>query len=172
MIMDVALESFRECKSLRDTNINSDKRAQIALSLNRTKSHIYERWDKHLKVWLLGYYTKTLNLDVRQMLANVLAEKFDKFEDVDWTSLATYPEFSGHTATSLQFLFTGHLSNNAARHLDVDHTTLTLKQIAEDAQTSYDSSKTVVSKNVQIRQEKIIAYFENFVTKSGIQNFI
>ena len=48
MIMDVAIQCFKECKSLRDTNINSDERAQVALSLKRTKSHIYERWDKHL----------------------------------------------------------------------------------------------------------------------------
>ena len=172
MIIDAAVEYLKESGSLRDTTIYGLKRAQLALNLNRTRGQVNERWNKHLKVWLLGYYTKTLNLDVRQMLANVLAEKFDKYDKIDWTSLLSYPEFSGHTVTSLQFLFNAYLNKTAARHLNVDHTTLTLKQIAEDAQTSYNSSKIAVGKSVQTRQEKIIEYFENFVTKNGIENFI
>ena len=33
---------------------------------------IYHRWESNTKVWLLGFYSKTLNLDIRIMLADVI----------------------------------------------------------------------------------------------------
>ena len=114
-----------------------------------------------LKVWLLSYYSKTLNLDVRIMLANILADNFDSVSSIDWEQVSHYKEFSGHTERSLRHLFFSNITKSASKHLNVVKSQLTLRQVAEFAEVFYREDKVrKVSKNVQTRQIQIIEYFE------------
>ena len=164
-IVDAALRHFKTCPSLQECNISDAD--QLAISLGRNRQSVFHRWDKQLRIWLMGYYTGTLNLDIKLMLANFLAEKFDSINAINWDSLTLHKEFSGHTAASLQLIFHSYLVSSASRHLKVDHTTLTLKQIMEDAQDTYKISN--VREKVKKRQMKIIEYFENIVNKNNIK---
>ena len=164
-IVDAALRHFKTCPSLQECNISDAD--QLAISLGRNRQSVFHRWDKQLRIWLMGYYTGTLNLDIKLMLANFLAEKFDSINAINWDSLTLHKEFSGHTAASLQLIFHSYLVSSASRHLKVDHTTLTLKQIMDDAQDTYKVSN--VREKVKKRQMKIIEYFENIVNKNNIK---
>ena len=70
------------------------------------------------------------------MLANVIADNFDSRDNIDREMLTKYPEFSGHTETSLRYVFF-NLLPLASRRLKVDKFDLTLRQIAEDAEANY-----------------------------------
>ena len=122
---------------------------------------MYWRWETKLKVWLLGYYSKTLNLDVRIMLANILADNFDSFSTIDWEQVSHYKEFSGHTDRSLRMLFFSNLAASASLNLNVVKSQLTLRQVAEFAEVHYRGDNVMkVSQNLQTRQMQIIEYFE------------
>ena len=164
MILDATLENLKT-SSLHESNISDC--AQLSIRLNRNRESVFHRWDKQLKTWLLGYFTGTLNLDIKMMLANSIAERFDTIESIEWDSLSTLKEFSSHTAASLQMLFRTLLVTSASRHLEVDPTELTLKQITDDTKDTCKSSK--VRESVKKRQLEIIEYFENTVNKNNIK---
>ena len=164
MILDATLENLKT-SSLHESNITDC--AQLSIRLNRNRESVFHRWDKQLKTWLLGYFTGILNLDIKMMLANSIAERFDTIESVDWDSLSTLKEFSSHTAASLQMIFRTLLVTSASRHLEVDPTELTLKQITDDVKDTCKSSK--VRESVKKRQLKIIEYFENIVNKNDLK---
>ena len=164
MILDATLENLKT-SSLHESNISDC--AQLSIRLNRNRESVFHRWDKQLKTWLLGYFTGTLNLDIKMMLANSIAERFDTIESIDWDSLSTLKEFSSHTAASLQMIFRTLLVTSASRHLEVDPTELTLKQITDDTKDTCKSSK--VRESVKKRQLEIIEYFENIVNKNNIK---
>ena len=164
MILDATLENLKT-SSLHESNITDC--AQLSIRLNRNRESVFHRWDKQLKTWLLGYFTGTLNLDIKMMLANSIAERFDTIESIDWDSLSTLKEFSSHTAASLQMIFRTLLVTSASRHLEVDPTELTLKQITDDTKNTCKSSK--VRESVKKRQLEIIEYFENIVNKNDLK---
>jgi len=164
MILDATLENLKT-SSLHESNISDC--AQLSIRLNRNRESVFHRWDKQLKTWLLGYFTGTLNLDIKMMLANSIAERFDTIESIEWDSLSTLKEFSSHTAASLQMIFRTLLVTSASRHLEVDPTELTLKQITDDTKDTCKSSK--VRESVKKRQLEIIEYFENIVNKNNIK---
>ena len=89
----------------------------LSQDLKRNAQNISRRWECNLKVWLLGYYSKTLNLEVRLMLANLLSEKFETVLSIDWDQVMVYKEFSGHTESSLRKLLHSDLMVPAIRSL-------------------------------------------------------
>ena len=64
-------------------------------------------------------------------------------------------------------IFRTLLVTSASRHLEVDPTELTLKQITDDVKNTYKSSK--VRESVKKRQLEIFEYFENIVNKNDLK---
>merc|ERR1711868_268860 len=106
-----------------------------------------------LKVWLLSYYQKTLNLEIRPMLINVLAENFDSIRDIDRDWVRKIPEFSGYTPVSLKRVFFNRILFIMARRLKLNRTEMTLQTIAETAKDFKFTS--IISDNVRDRQRLI-----------------
>ena len=50
------------------------------------------------------------------MIANLLANHFQSYEDIDWKFVVTFPEFSGHTEGSLRMLKRSDMSKVMSRH--------------------------------------------------------
>ena len=50
------------------------------------------------------------------MIANLLANHFQSYEDIDWKFVVTFPEFSGHTEGSLRMLKRSDMSKVMSQH--------------------------------------------------------
>jgi len=76
LIIDEALNSLAvECSTLDATYLSKKVMYDIGKSFNRDMRSIRDRWST-IRTWLLQYYKKTLNLEIRPMLANALADNF------------------------------------------------------------------------------------------------
>ena len=104
------------------------------------------------------------------MLANYVADHFTDVDNIQWDKMLTQPEFKGYTETSLSSLYHGTIVNAAQNHLGVHRKHLTLRQIAENAETIY--KKASVSEKVKRRQMQVINHFEKLVSERKIKNFI
>ena len=169
-LIDTALKHLAQCGSLEATTILDPELETLAASLARTAKSTKNRWELKLKVWLLRYYKKTSNLEIRTMLANVIAENFDSIENIDWKMLTKYPEFSGNTETSLRAIFFSILLPHAARRMKIDQSDLTLRQIAEAAEAHYQHP--TIFKNIEQRKKEVIEYFESAVNRMNIKDFV
>ena len=128
----------------------------VAEVLKRVKFSVYDRWMRFLRVTLESYVQKTLNLDIKLLLANYLADHFKSIDDIDWQDVLKKKEFSGHSEFSLRKLFWSSLVRNASSKLSLTRFELSLKQIAKFA----SESKQHPSKKYEERQRFIINYFE------------
>jgi len=164
LIIDNALKSLKQCKSLAETQLHDYE--DLAKSLDRQGLSVDRRWSFQLKVWILQYYQKTLNLEIRPMLIDTLAENFDSIEDIDWDWVTHIPEFSGYSSNDLRKVFYTKILHHMARQLEVERTEITLTKLAE---TSNRIKFSNVSESVRKRQEKIIDYFEKNVEVENIE---
>ena len=157
IIIDKAVDEMRNGKMLREIFLKDSK--DLADTLKRVRHSIYNRWNAHIKAWLLQHRHKTLNLDIKPMLANVLADNFPSVDKIDWNLVFTHPEFLGHTEESLKLQYQ-QLIKYVCDHLKVSQSEVTLKSIAEFAVERYKPRK--IAKNEQ-RQLELINYFEEQV---------
>jgi len=162
LIIDSALKSLKQCKSLEETELHDHE--DLAKSLGRVQ--VNARWNTYLKNWLLQYYRKNLNLEIRPMLINVLAENFVSIQSIDWDWVRKIPEFSGYTSNGLKRLFTQKIHHRIPL-LDTERNEITLNQLAEAAK-DYKFSN-LVNKVVLERQNKVIEYFEKNVEMENIK---
>ena len=171
LIIDAAIQILVEKKEkLAQLSLNFN---DLGISLVRHPDSVYKRWERNLRVWLLGFYSKTLNLDIRIMLANVLADNFQDIDSIDWEYVKTFIEFKGHTVRSLRFTFFDSLLRQAAINLEIDKTELSLQQIAENAKICYSKENArKISEPVKIRQMKVIEYFESQAKKFNRKYFL
>ena len=171
-VIDSALKNLKEFSKLDDTPLKDVQ--DLSLSLKRNVSSLKQRWDRRLKVWLKSYYTKTLNLDIRIMLAEVLADNFEDIDSIDWNLVSSFKEFSGHTVTSLKSTFFAYILYNTSKlHCKEDKTKLTLREIANDAAVTYSKENAgKVTDATLKRQRDVIDYFEKKVKKLGIKDFV
>ena len=137
VIMDAAMEQYKEVESLKDITLSQAIIESLSQDLRKQDRSVYQRWEHYLKVWLLGYYSKTLNKEVRLLLANLLVDRFETVVSIDWDQVIGYQEFSGHTKTSLKRLLRYNLMLAASRHFKIPKSNITLKQIAEVAKIKY-----------------------------------
>ena len=164
LIIDSLVESLKLSKSLEDAQIEDCEK--LGKSFGRGEKSIFFRWNLQLKSWLLQYYQKTLNLEIRPMLVNVLADNFDSIHDIDWDWVKKIPEFSGYTVTKLKQMFFNRTVHLMAKSLGMNRTEMTLQTIAETAK-HYNFPK--VSRGVIERQRLIIDYFEKKVKMEKIE---
>jgi len=169
-IIDEAVENLKEVKSLRNTTIAN--RDELAIKLGRNKYTLISRWYYRIKPWIMSYYEKTLNLDIRVPLASFVAENFETIYAIDWDLVLERPEFSGHTVGSIRYVYLRML-HLAAWHLKLHSGLVSLGQVAEDAKTTYTLGKgRNIPATTKQRQMEVIEYFENVIKKNGISNFL
>ena len=166
-IIEAAAENIKKVGSLSKSSIEDSE--EMATKLCRNKNTFWKRYEYHLKPWLLSYYAKTLNLDIRIMLGSFLEENFDTVYDIDWDLVAERPEFSGHTASNLKRIF-NKMAEKSAKHLNLSVDIVTLEQVADDARIVGSSRK--VTERTKLRQMEIIEYFEKVIKAKGIKNFL
>ena len=105
------------------------------------------------------------------MLSNFIADNFESEGSINWNYVLTaVPEFSGHTITSLRYLFASVIKNHASKKLNTPIEKLSLKQIAAFADENYKQRK--LRKTIEKRQHDLIEYFESLVKLNKIDNFV
>ena len=165
-IIEAAVENIRKVKKLSISTIENIN--EIATKLSRSKDSVAHRWLYTLKPWVMSYYAKTLNLDIRIMLANFVSENFNTIHDIDWELVLERPEFSGHTVGSIKHVFM-KINHLAAYHLHKKMDEVSLTEIAEDASSANVRKMTEAIKR---RQREIIEYFESVIKHNKIENFL
>jgi len=155
---------------LRNVNRSKLDFPELSQSFGRDIDSVYRHWVGKLMVWLLSHYNKSLNLDIRPMLANYVAEHFTDVDNIQWDKILTYPEFAGHTETSIGILYKGTMVRHAEMRLGVHRKHLTLRQIADTTEELCKNSS--VSEKLRRRQMEVINHFEKLVSERKIKNFI
>ena len=155
---------------LRNVNRSKLDFPELSQSFGRGIDSVYRHWVGKLMVWLLSHYNKSLNLDIRPMLANYVAEHFTDVDNIQWDKILTYPEFAGHTETSIGILYKGTMVRHAEMRLGVHRKHLTLRQIADNVEEL--SKKLSVSEKEKRRKMEVINHFEKLVSERKIKNFI
>eukprot|EP00092_Neocalanus_flemingeri_P022128 GFUD01024004.1.p1 GENE.GFUD01024004.1~~GFUD01024004.1.p1 ORF type:complete len:561 (+),score=154.47 GFUD01024004.1:132-1814(+) len=170
VIMDTVLTQLPE-RSLNMLELPFTDWNIVGAQLGRIGSSLRTRWEFCLKPWLLQHFSGTLNLDIRRMLANYLAEHFEDIDSVDWFAVARKPKFVGHTLISLRNIFFKNLFKFTKKSKG-GNSEVTLKDVADCTNAKYKSvGLCTVQKNILTRQKEIIDYFEQYVKKQGIEMF-
>eukprot|EP00092_Neocalanus_flemingeri_P019642 GFUD01021274.1.p1 GENE.GFUD01021274.1~~GFUD01021274.1.p1 ORF type:complete len:618 (+),score=188.57 GFUD01021274.1:152-2005(+) len=178
VIMDAVLPQLPE-RSLEMLELPNGEWNSVGDQLGRSRDgrSLGKRWEFSLKPWLLQHFSGTLNLDIRRMLANYLAEHFEDIDSIDWFSVARKPKFAGHTLISLRNQFFNYLNLFKTRQDKTSkdgNSEVTLKDVADFTNARYKFGLCTVrpvKKNTLTRQKEIIDYFEQYVKKQGVEMF-
>ena len=140
----------------------------LAPDFKRCSRTVYKRWDRILKIWIRQYYHKTLNMEIRPMLANLIAEQYNNIGDVDWSKVIQHSEFLGHTESSLSNIYFGNILTKVATHFGKSRKQLTVREVADYTSELYKNSRSSISESNRIRQTQIISHFENIVKERKV----
>ena len=111
-------------------------------------------------------------MDIRRPLANFLADNFKDVNSIDWYTVGSLPDFTGHTQASLRNILFSTLSEVTKNKLNIDRQDITLKMIASVANTVYLPGSKVASERSVKRQKEIVMYFESYVKANSMKNFL
>ena len=168
--MEKVLPGLQENK-LHELVLHQDRSLKdLAIALGRPNKAISlaHRWVRKLQPWIMQHYAGTLNLDIRMMLVSHLGETYRSRESIDWDAVVAKSEFAGNTATNLQHTFVQVL-----RHAKKSLTTeSSWEQIIGRCREHISQSRRYNSKEVELRRTQVIQYFENYVMKQEIDNFL
>jgi len=137
--------------------------------MKRTHQSVYERWRIVLLNNILSYYRKTLNLDVKAMLINYLADNFVSQISIDWDQVLQHPDFCGKTDNMVKKTFYG-LLYKASKELNINKRELTLRQLSDHVMNK-ELSKTISEKKKK-SQMQMINYFEEACSKRGVKDLL
>ena len=170
-IIDLAVKNLQKFSKLDDDLLRDCE--DLAVGLRRKTESVRYRWVYQLLVWLKSYYEKTLNLDIRIMLANVVADNFENIDSIDWNFVISFKEFSAYTILSIKSQFFSVILRTARRLNNGEKTDLTLRDIATFASTAYSKENAKkISASILVRQREVIEYFEKKVKELGIKDFL
>ena len=168
MIIDLVLDKLKKHdKPLEEVVKFPTDIIELAPVLKRTHQSIYERWRIVLLNTILSYYRKTLNLEVKSMLINFLADHFESQTSIDWDVVLKQPEFAGKTDSHIKKTYYG-LLYKTSKELDINKNDVSLKQLAKHV-LNQDLSKPLSEKRRR-RQLDMIEYFENQCSARGLVN--
>jgi len=160
LIVESAIQGLRNNNSLIDAQLENLE--ELASSMCRLQITLYDRWHNLLKIWILQYYKKNLNLEIRPMLINFLVENFSDINAIDWKVVSKVPEFSGHTLSSLKKTFYSKILISLSKHIKIEKTKMTMLDLATAA-SNYSFRK--ISKDRLSRQSRVIEHFVILVNK-------
>jgi len=170
VILDAVLKHLDK-QSLKELNLPNYDWKGIGALLGRAQVSPCLRWGCHLKPWILQHYSGTLNLDIRRMLGNYLADNFKDINSIDWPSVATKSEFAGHTEPSLRNVFFSNIFFRTKQKLNVSSEDITLEMVADFANKAFAEGARRIVDSKLTRQDAVIDYFKNYVKKNCIKNF-
>ena len=171
-ILDAVLKHLEENQSIEIEMLNlpNMREWKIIAALNgRTEVSVRLRWVNVLQPWILQHYSGTLNLDIRRMLANYLADNFKNIDSIDWQSVSTKTEFAGHTQASLRTVFFINLFKETKRDPNANSEDITLEMVADYANKTFAPGGRKVLDRILTRQKEVIDYFECYVKKNCIK---
>ena len=170
LILDVVLKYLNE-QSLETLTLSNSDWKEVGGQIGRGRQ-TSRRWDLALKPWILQHFAGTFNLDIRRPLANYLADNFNDVNSIDWNTVASLPDFVGHTQDSLRHIFFTTLTPATQRKLNMKRKDISLRMIADIGNTVYLHGSTVeLAKNVK-RQKAVVEYFESYVKTNCITEFL
>jgi len=137
---------------------------------NKSQS-VVQRWNYYLQPWIMQHYAGTLNLDIRMMLVNHLAETNQNRKSVDWEAVAEKSEFAGNTATNLKQSFALVLSATYAK-TSQNKVEASWEQILDRCREYISQTRRKNCKKTELRRFQVIQYFENYVNKLKIDDFL
>jgi len=168
-IMEKVLPGLQNNK-LHELFLHQDKSLDdLAAALGRpNKGNSFSlRWVNNLQPWIMQYYAGTLNLDIRMMLVNHLAETYQSRESIDWNAVAEKSEFAGNTVTNLQYTLSYILkSAKIAMKTECTSWNQILVCCREYISQARKSTKS------KLRKIQVIQYFENYVKKQELEDFL
>ena len=166
IILDEVLQ-YIDQENLREIPLPNPQK--LSHLLKRRETSLKSRWQYYLKPMLLQFYSKTLNLDIRQMLVNYIAQKYKSLDLVDWEEVIKVPEFSGHTDSSVKYQY--FLLYHILRQRKVIGKESTLVDVAKAANEYFTDTKRRYSQAIMEHKTAVITYFENYVKLNKIDNF-
>jgi len=169
-IMEKVLPGLRENK-LHELVLHIDRSLQdLATALGRPNkaNSLCIRWARQLQPWIMQHYAGTLNLDIRMMLMNHLAETYLSRESINWNAVASKTEFAGNTTINLKHTF-DQVLKFARKSLNTESS---WEQVIGKCKEHISQSKRCNSKKSELRRVQVIQYFENYVAKQEIENFL
>jgi len=164
LIIDEAIRNLKLCKSLREVSLKNS--IEFFKSFDRSPKTICERWEAFIKCWLLQYYNKNLNQEVRPMLVDLIHRNFDSLSSIDWEFIASHKEFSGYTIIALKRLHQTFI-DRGAKFYNKRSYELSMKEIANYADY-FLNKKLRTQPTREKRKMDCIAYFEEKISE---QNF-
>ena len=155
-------------KKLHELVLHKDNALATPLGRPYKGGTLSKRWAYTLQPWIMQYYAGTLNLDIRMMLVNHLVETYQSRESIDWDAVAAKSEFAGHTAINLKHIFSVVLSC-AKKSLNSE---ISWDQILDRCREYISQARRCNSKNEELRRFQVIKYFENYVERHEIDDFL
>jgi len=156
LIIDEAIKHLKLCKSLREANIQNLR--EFAKLMERNHKSIYDRWESVIKCWILQYYNKNLNQEIRPMLVDIIHRNYDSVIGIDWEFVSSHKEFSGYTIEGLKDLFYD-INSKAAKSLKKSSYELSFDEIANFGE-EYFKKKFKAQPTLEKRKMDCIEYFE------------
>jgi len=164
VIIDEAIKHLKLSKSLREATIQNIR--EFGKIMKRNHKSIYDRWEAVIKCWLLQYYNKNLNQEIRPMLVDTIHRNYDSVLDIDWEFVLCHKEFSGYTIKGLKELFSDIIWK-AAKSLKKPSYELTLDEIAIFTE-EYFKKTLRVNTLLEKRKMDCIEYFESKISEEKI----
>jgi len=171
VVLDAVLKHLDEHQSLEMLNLPYSDWKRVGDLIGSHPRHVTLRWVNHLKPWILQHNSGTLNLDIRRMLANYVADNFKDINSIDWPSVAAKKEFAGHTQASLRNVFFTAIFQETKRNLNAFTEDITLDMVADFANKTFATGGRKVRDTILTRQKEVVAYFECYVKKHCIKSF-
>jgi len=164
LIINEAIKHIKLCKSLRESNIQNIK--EFGKFMKRNHLSIYDRWESFIKCWLLQYYNKNLNQEIRPMLVDLIRRNYDSVPSIDWEFVLSHKEFSGYNIKGLKKQFVA-IIDAAAKSLKKPSYELSLEEIVNFAD-EYLKKKFKAQPTLEKRKMDCIEYFELKISEEQI----
>merc|ERR1712098_553660 len=165
LIIDEAIEHLKQCKSLRETRLQNP--LEFCKSFGRKHKTIEERWESIIKCWLLQYYNKNLNQEIRPMLVRLINENYDSVIDINWEFISSHKEFSGYTIPGLKKIYVA-MVDKLAKTIKKPSYELSIKEVANFTEGYFSNHKIKAQPVRDKRKMDCIEYFELKIKEQNI----
>ena len=152
-------------KDIRSVAILKEDFNDVSLILKRKRKSVMERWNRVMLPIVLSYHEKTLNLDIRMLFLNHLADTYDSVSSIDWDEVLKKKEFSGQTKASLRNILSTQV-RLASEFLSQPKNVISFKQMAVAAASYMNDQRLEIVRNK--RKTDLIKYFDRMCWKKNL----
>ena len=173
IIIDTVIKKMTESrKNVENVIAFPSDIIELGPLLKRTHQSVFERWKAIILSTILGHHRKSLNLDIKMMLANYLAENFESTESIDWATVREQSEFAGCSEIMIKKIY-HRLIYKTSKELSIDKLEVKPQQIVHHINRRGTVHKFYkISDKLRRRQIEIIEYFEKCCQMNNIESVI